>query len=681
MTLRPLILLLLLSTPLSAADYQRRVVYEIFIDRFFDGDPTNNDPPQSHGLYDSTKRNWQLYWGGDLEGIRQKLDYLKTLGVGAIWITPPTDNVNVSVSRDPGHKDAAYHGYHARDFLRIEEHFGDASNSWHAFDRLVREAHHRDMQVIVDIVPNHSNRRTVGEFGRVYRHGKLFADPANDPTGMFHHTPNKRTDDDPYEVQYYHLNDLADLDQINPSVDAYLKEVARTFQKHGADGFRIDAIKHVDWGWIPSYANSIMSNRASFLFGEWMQVNTKARLFGDSVNLFNRSGISLLDFPLSGAIREAFAHGGSFKELAPVIAEEDRAFANANSLVTFFENHDIPRFQSLNGEQARLHQALAFLLTCRGVPVLYQGVEQYLHNDTNGGKDPYDRPIMERFDTRTPAFKLIQDLARLRWKSPAIAYGSFEPLLAERDLLVYQRKFRSSVALVAIHRGTEAQRVTGLRSALPTGHYTDEIHGKLAGPPLVVGDDGKVEEFTLLGNSVGIWSWTSVPAGPQAGSLWPSRGQPGMQVTIAGRGFGSMMGEVRFGSVKATVISWAPDEILARVPQMPSGTQLVSVATAGAETAAGKFEVLAAKLIPVAVTWRIRTEQDGKWIVSTSDATLGQMLRDPAAPSRLVLTISLPAGQEIELHISGSSDPASVKSVVRYRVPLSGVGILSNDSR
>src|SRR5690242_4800957 len=89
------LLFLILIAPLNislAADFKREVIYQIITDRFFDGSSTNNNPSQSSGLYDSTKTNWRLYWGGDLAGIQQKMSYLAGLGVTAIWISPPVED-------------------------------------------------------------------------------------------------------------------------------------------------------------------------------------------------------------------------------------------------------------------------------------------------------------------------------------------------------------------------------------------------------------------------------------------------------------------------------------------------------------------------------------------------------------------------------------------------------------
>ncbi|HKN81850.1 MAG TPA: alpha-amylase family glycosyl hydrolase, partial [Pyrinomonadaceae bacterium] len=95
----------------TAADFKREVIYQIITDRFFDGSTSNNNPAQSAGLYDSTKTNWRMYWGGDLAGIQQKMSYLAGMGVTAIWISPPVDNLNTNIPDGNGNPTASYHGY------------------------------------------------------------------------------------------------------------------------------------------------------------------------------------------------------------------------------------------------------------------------------------------------------------------------------------------------------------------------------------------------------------------------------------------------------------------------------------------------------------------------------------------------------------------------------------------
>jgi len=82
------------SSSYPTGDPQTWVIYQIVVDRFYDGNTSNNDPLKSPGLYDPNKENWKLYWGGDLEGIIAKLPYLYELGIGAIWISPVFDNID-----------------------------------------------------------------------------------------------------------------------------------------------------------------------------------------------------------------------------------------------------------------------------------------------------------------------------------------------------------------------------------------------------------------------------------------------------------------------------------------------------------------------------------------------------------------------------------------------------------
>ncbi len=146
----------------AVSDIHQGFIYQIVTDRFFNGDASNDDPAESAGEFDpkgfTTPAKWRDYWGGDLAGVTQKLTYLKSMGVTAIWISPPVDNAN----KPDGGGASGYHGYWPRDMMRIEEHFGDAGNSWAAFDKLTSAAHANGIKVIVDFVANHTNDIGVG---------------------------------------------------------------------------------------------------------------------------------------------------------------------------------------------------------------------------------------------------------------------------------------------------------------------------------------------------------------------------------------------------------------------------------------------------------------------------------------------------------------------------------------
>ena len=436
-----LVTALLLSTGLLAQDFKKQVIYQIVTDRFFNGDTTNDNPSQSSGLFDSTQTNWHLYWGGDLAGITQKMSYLHGLGVTAIWISPPVDNLNLNIPDSNGNPTASYHGYGARDFMRIEEHFGDTANDWTAFNALISAAHADGIKVIVDFAPNHTNPDNAGEYGSLYNNGTFVAACNNDPNGIFHHNPDISNFDDRYQIQYYTLEDLCDLNQENSTVDSYLKTAIQQLQSHGVDAFRIDAVKHVTWGWEYSMANSAFSYGPSFFFGEWYQTEGDA-LYHDSYKFANKSGISVLDFNVNQAVRDVFASDNNFSELDGVVNSEDSNFTWQNDLVTFVDSHDVPRLLSVNNDTNRLIEAQAYVLAGRGIPVVYYGDEQYLHNDTDGGGDPYNRNEMTSWSTSTTLYSVINKLAGLRaGTNDALAYGSYTQRWINNDVYVFERQF------------------------------------------------------------------------------------------------------------------------------------------------------------------------------------------------------------------------------------------------
>ena len=684
-----------------AADFKREVIYQIITDRFFDGSAANNNPAQSSGLYDATKTNWRLYWGGDLAGIQQKVSYLAGMGVTAIWISPPVDNLNTNIPDGSGNPTASYHGYQGRDFKRVEEHFGNSSNTWEDFDNLVTAAHQNGIKVIVDFAPNHSTQDNAGEFGALYDNGTFLGNYSNDTNGYFHHNANISGGgwDDRYQVQYYTLFDLADLNQEHATVDGYLKAAAQLFQQHGVDGFRIDAVKHVTWGWEYSFANSIYTNADSFLFGEWYQGNTSDPLYRDSYKFANKSGISLLDFPLNTAIRNVFGSSNSnFSEIDGVLSQEGTNFTWKEDLVTFIDNHDMARFLSINNSNNRLHEALAFTLTSRGIPCIYYGTEQYLHNDTSGGTDPYNRPMMAAFDTSTTAYKLTAKLSTLRHSNPAIPYGSTGQRWINNDVYIYERRFFGSVVLIAINKNeTTATNVTGLNTALPAGTYSDYLAGLLGGSSVTVtsgtGGNNPVTNFTLPAHTVSVWQFTEGAAAPEVGSIGPTTGQPGVKVTIAGRNFGATAGSVKFGTTTANINSWSATRIVCTTPSVTNGIYNITVTNSASQVSNGiQYTVLTAKLIPVTFTVNNATPTNvgdyifltgntvelGQWS-TTWDGAVGPMLT-PNYPNWF-LNVSAPAGQTIQfkfIKIAGSGAVTwEAGSNHTYTVPTSGTGFVT----
>lgn len=691
------VLLAIVSTS-SAQDFKKQVIYQIIADRFFDGDTANNDPSQSSGLYDPAKANWRLYWGGDLAGIQNKISYLKGMGVTAIWISPPVDNLNLNIPDGQGNPTASYHGYQARDFKRIEEHFGSPSMSWTAFDNLVSAAHSNGIKIIVDFAPNHTNDNSAGEFGSLYDAGTFLAAYNNDPNGYFHHNANISDFNDRYQLQYYTLFGLADLNQENTTMDSYLKASLQLLARHGADAFRIDAVKHVTWGWEYSMANAAFINAPSFLFGEWFQGSTSDALYHDSYKFANNSGISLLDFPLNQAIRDVFASNASFTAIDNVLNTENTTFTWRTDLVTFVDNHDMPRLLSLNDNTNRLNGALAFVLTCPGIPVIYYGDEQYLHNDTNGGGDPYNRNWMSSFGTTTTAYTLINKLSSLRQTNNALAYGQSQQRWINSDVYIFERKFFNEVVLVAINKNdTSGTSIGGLFTALPAGTYSDYLSGLLGGSSVTVSmgsnNDNPVTNFTLPAHTVAVWQFVGSAPTPEVGSIGPTVGHPGLRVTIAGRAFGSATGTVLFNTTPSTINSWSDSSVTFTVPSVGNGVYNVQLKNSGG-TAANtiKFTVLTARLIPVTFTVNNATPTQvgdqifltgntielGNW-GTTFDTAVGPMLA-PNYPNWFLNT-SMPAGATIQFKFikiaaSGAVTWEPGNNHV-YTVPASGTGFIT----
>lgn len=694
------------SVGLKAQDFKKQVIYQVVTDRFSEGDATNDNPAESPGLFDATRTNWQAYWGGDLAGVQQKLAYIQGMGATAIWVSPVVNNENVSC--DPSGVSAPYHAYWNRDFMNVEEHFGDNANSFAALDALVSAMHTGGMKLIVDEANNHSNPDNCGENGALYNNGVLMATAAKDPNGIFHHNPdlvaNSTQNDynDRYRVQYYTLSDLTDLNQENATVDAYLKGAAAQLQAHHVDAFRLDAVKHVTWGWEYSFANSVFNNAPSFLYGEWMQGSTTDPLYADSVKFANRSGISLLDFPVNNAIRDVFGNGNGFQEIDSTITAENANFASPNDLVTFFDSQDESRLMTLNSNQNRLQEAMAFLLTCRGIPIVFYGDEQYLHNDSptqsGPGNDPFNRVWMSSFDMTTTAYKLIAKLAGLRQANDAVGYGTWTQRWINNDVYIYERQFFNDVVLVAINKSdTASYPITGLNTALRAGNYTDYLGGLQSGTGLAVtagsGGNNSAANFTITPHSVSVWQSQVNAAAPEVGSIGPWVGQPGMTVTIAGDGFGAAKGSVLFGATPAGVAmiqNWSNTSATFTVPSVIGGSYNVQLKN-GAGVAANTipFTVLSGKLVPVTFTVSNATPtQPGDYIFvtgstvelgnwgTTFQTAVGPMLT-PNYPNWF-LNVSLPAGQTVQFKFIDIQANGNVVwengANHSYTVPASGTG-------
>ena len=457
-----------------AIEFRQETIYFLVVDRFFDGDPSNSEGPNPE-LYDPSGQDWGKYWGGDLQGVIEKLDYLKNMGVTALWLTPLFEQVE-----DLFVGQAAIHGYWTKDFKRINPRFlgidenpslnqtQETRNT--AFDRLVDELHKRNMKLILDIVCNHSNPDFSGKKGELYDDGVKIADFNNDKDYWYHHYGEVTNWEDEWQVQNCELAGLATFNENNITYRDYIKAAIRQWLDRGVDALRIDTVKHMPiWFWQEFTGDLYIHRPDLFIFGEWIYSSP----FSDrSVEFANDSGMSILDFGLCVAIRGALAQGseGGFHDIQTIL-DLDYSYKSATELVTFIDNHDMPRFQSLNPDPAMLKVAIVLIMTVRGIPCIYYGTEQYLHEDINGGNDPYNRPMMKSWDPDTEVYRAIRLLSGLRRLNPAVSMGGQWQKYITADLYCYTRRYRDSVCFVALNRGGAAT-ISEVVTDLPDGEHT-----------------------------------------------------------------------------------------------------------------------------------------------------------------------------------------------------------------
>lgn len=515
-------------------EFRQETIYFIVVDRFSDGDPENSEGPNPE-LYDPAGQDWGKYWGGDLQGVIDKLDYLKNMGVTALWLTPLFEQVEALFVEQ-----AAIHGYWIKDFKRLNPRFIRAGENPSlnqtqesrntTFDRLITELHKRNMKMILDIVCNHSNPDFSGKKGELFDDGVKIADFNDDKNNWYHHYGEVTNWEDEWQVQNCELSGLATFNENNPDYRQYIKGAIKQWLDRGVDALRVDTVKHMPiWFWQEFTGDMYLHRPDVFIFGEWIY-NTP---FDDrSVEFANESGMSLLDFGLSVAIREALGQGaeGGFHEIQKIF-DMDHRYKSATELITFIDNHDMPRFQSLNPDPDMLRVAIALVMTCRGIPCIYYGTEQYLHDDTNGGNDPYNRPMMERWDTDSDLYGAMRRLSGVRRLNPAVSMGSQWQKYITPDVYCYVRRYGDSRCFVALNRGDEVT-LPEVETDLPDGEHTCVVTRNKYEVK-----DGKIYDLAIAARGVVVLSHVGDRVKAQTivrAQLNGVQTQPGESVVICG---------------------------------------------------------------------------------------------------------------------------------------------------
>lgn len=431
------------------------VFYFVMLDRFFDGDKSNNTGAfeiSEDKLFDSSAILQHGYWpkdkgyymGGDFKGLTEKLDYLKGMGITALWLSPVQKNKAVQGGGKLANSSAGYHGYWVTDFTSVDPHFGDEV----AFKKLVDTAHSKGMKVFIDVIVNHTadiihfkecadcSYRSVADYP--YSQSKVTPkinpgfDPKKDHEKAYEflkdpnyaYTPVVAPEDKNIKKPswlnnpiYYHnrgnstfagenslLGDFYGLDDLfteHPRVVSGMIDIYKDWiTKYKIDGFRLDTVKHVNIEFWQAFVPGIINHAKKeglpqfFVFGEVFSGDPKVL----SYYTRNTDMPSVLDFALHGAITNSVTGLETDNVFEKVIYNDDiyRLNATPNKLMNFASNHDLGRIghtilkenpkasdQELI-KRTTLAQSLLFFN--RGIPVIYYGDEQGFTGD-GGDKD------------------------------------------------------------------------------------------------------------------------------------------------------------------------------------------------------------------------------------------------------------------------------------------------------
>jgi glycosidase len=436
--------LLFYAFPVGAVEKEERkwqdeTIYFLMVDRFNNGDATND--------LDMNVKDPLSYHGGDFQGIIDQLDYLKDMGFTAIWMTPIFDNA-----------DKGYHGYWIKDFYQTDEHFG----SIETFKKLVKEAHKRDMKIILDFVANH-----------VAPSHQWVTDPSKE--AWFHENKGIGNWENQQELENGWIYGLPDLAQENPEVEQYLLDAAEWWiTETDIDGYRLDTVKHVPVSFWEKFSKKVKETKEDFyLLGEVWSNDP------NYIAQYDKAGLDgFVDYPLHEQLRTAFAKPDQTLDwLFTNWKRNNSIYEDPYLMGTFLDNHDVVRFtqdivQNRENPGTRWKLALTFLYTTPGIPIVYYGSEIAL----NGGKDPDNRRQMS-FKTDKELIDYITKIGELRGTLPSLTRGTMELLHEEKGMAVYKREYEDEVAIVAINNTSKTQHVTLTSKELETGK---ELRGLLA---------------------------------------------------------------------------------------------------------------------------------------------------------------------------------------------------------
>lgn len=406
-----------------------RVFYQIFIDRFNCGNDAKDKGYIDLGRDDIP--NPKSFYGGDLKGIISKLDYLHSLGINALYLTP----IFKSISN---------HKYDISDYYTIDEMFGSKED----LKELITKAHALGIKVLLDAVFNHCSDQ-MAQFQDVLKHGKkskyfdwfIIKDDKVDQEKMN------------YEV-FSICNYLPKLNTSNPEVRQYLIAIGKYYlEEFAIDGWRLDVADEVSHRFWQEFRLEVKKVKPDcFLVAEnWH--NSYPFLRGNEVDSIMNYAFTktMLDYI---AFQKIDALGASYQLNSLLLRNIDQT---NDMMLNLLDTHDTDRFYtSCNKNIDKLLLGLATLFIFKGIPGIYYGVEIPLE----GGYDPDNRRPMnfEKIATEGQYFQTLKKLIELRKTSDELCFGDID-VYAQDDILVIKRTKAGKKLYLYVNNTSKAKKI------------------------------------------------------------------------------------------------------------------------------------------------------------------------------------------------------------------------------
>jgi glycosidase len=445
---------------------QDQIIYSLMIDRFYNGDPSNDSPIVHDSLFKPANYN-----GGDLAGILQKIEegYFDKLGVNTLWISPIVDNTNNPYREYPApHRwYTGYHGYWPVSSTKVEEHFGDMNLA----RMVVEKAHERKINILLDFVSNHVHMEH--PFWKEHRDwfGVLELPDGRKNLRLWDEY-RLTTWFEPYMPSFDYIGSYDALEFMTDNAVWWLNVT-------GADGFRHDAVKHVPnefWRMLTKKLKrniELPKKKKLYQIGETFGGIDLIASYVTNGQLDAQFNFNLYDVAIPTFLDE----NASFKLLDYQMQKSFHVFGYNNLMGNLMDSHDKIRYMAyadgdleINDGRAgeiawsnppqvdnpssyeKLKVYMSYLLTIPGVPIIYYGDEIGM----TGAADPDNRRMM-RFDNELNEYekKTFEDVSKLiniRKKHPALRYGDFLTLQADENIYAYIRSDMNERILTVVNK-------------------------------------------------------------------------------------------------------------------------------------------------------------------------------------------------------------------------------------